>query len=80
MIMFKVGDVVQHKVTKIVGRIFGYGCRLSGNVHFMTLKVKPLKKNYFRAEIEGVMDEWQNIHCDDSPSPPPKARLLSLAA
>lgn len=60
--MFKVGDVVQHKVTKTVGRVCGYGCRISDNIHFMTLKVIPFKISYHQSGVEELLMRFSYFH------------------
>ncbi|PSB10256.1 hypothetical protein C7B62_10055 [Pleurocapsa sp. CCALA 161] len=71
--MFKVSDLVQHKVTGAVGRVFGYGCQVSGQIYFMTLKVKPIKGISIQAYIEDKMDEWYLVRLDD-----PESRASNL--
>ncbi|MEY2833074.1 MAG: hypothetical protein RLZZ574_2333 [Cyanobacteriota bacterium] len=66
--MFKISDLVQHKITGTVGRVFGYGCQVSGRIYFMTLKVKPLKGRSFQAYVEDKMDEWHLVRLDDPES------------
>ena len=56
--MFKVGDIVQHKTTGKIGKIFGYGYLVSDYTYFMTLKVKPLKGDLWQPSIEDKMGEW----------------------
>jgi hypothetical protein len=80
MIMFKVGDVVQHKVTKTVGRVSGYGCRISDNIHFMTLKVIPFKISYYQNCLEDTVDQWSGGTLDEVQLFPPKVSNLSLVA
>lgn len=66
--MFKVSDLVQHKVTGAVGRVFGYGCQVSGRIYFITLKVKPLKAINIQAYIEDKIGEWCLVRLDDPKS------------
>ena len=56
--MFRIGDTVRHKTTGKIGKIVGYGSRLRDSTYFMTLKVKPLKRHYFKPHIEDTMSEW----------------------
>jgi hypothetical protein len=78
--MFQVGDVVQHKVTKTVGRVSGYGCRISDNIHFMTLKVIPFKASYCQNCLEDTVDQWCGGTLDEVQLFPPKVSKLSLVA
>jgi hypothetical protein len=78
MIMFKVSDLVQHKITGTVGRVFDRGCQVSGHVYFMTLKVKPLKKRSFQAYIEDKVDEWRLVPLDDPQSKSSNSGLQRL--
>ena len=61
--MFKIGDMVQHQTTGKVGRVVGYGCQISDRTYFLTLKVKPLKRFYFRP-IEDLMSVWHFLRVD----------------
>ena len=56
--MFRIGDTVRHKTTGKIGKIVGYGSRLRNNTYFMTLIVKPLKRNYFKPLIEDRISQW----------------------
>lgn len=76
--MFKVSDLVQHKVTGAVGSVFGYGCQVSGHIYFMTLKVKPLKGKSFQACIEDKMDKWLLVRLDDPKSKSSNSGLRRL--
>ncbi|MEM8830036.1 MAG: hypothetical protein AAGE96_11865 [Cyanobacteria bacterium P01_G01_bin.19] len=58
--MFKIGDIVQHRQTEKVGRVVGFGCRLTASTYFLTLKVKPLKQISFR-NIEDSYSEWRFV-------------------
>lgn len=58
--MFKVGDIVQHKQTGRVGKIFGYGCHLTDATYFLTLKVKPLNRISLRP-IEDNFNQWHFV-------------------
>ena len=78
--MFKISDLVQHKVTGAVGRVFGYGCQVSGRIYFMTLKVKPLKGRSFQAYVEDKMDKWRLVRLDDPQSKNSGLRRLNLVA
>ncbi|VEP11411.1 hypothetical protein H1P_1030010 [Hyella patelloides LEGE 07179] len=59
--MFKVGDIVQHKVTGKLGTVVGYGCRVLDRTYCLTLKVKPLKGFYFRSPIEDTISKWRFV-------------------
>jgi hypothetical protein len=74
--MFKVSDLVQHKITGTVGRVFGYGCQVSGRIYFTTLKVRPLKGKSFSAYVEDKMDEWRLVRLDDPQSKNSSSRRL----
>ncbi|MFM2313294.1 MAG: hypothetical protein RLZZ04_2570 [Cyanobacteriota bacterium] len=76
--MFKIGDVVQHKVTKTVGRVSGYGCQISDNIHFMTLKVIPFKINYYQNCLEDTVEQWCKGTLEEAQLFPPKFSNLSL--
>lgn len=79
--MFKIGDIVQHKVSKTVGRVSGYGCQISDNIHFMTLKVIPFKTtSYCQNCLEDKVDQWRGGTLDEVQLFPPKVSNLSLVA
>jgi hypothetical protein len=80
MIMFKVGDVVQYRITNTVGRVSGYGCRISDNIHFVALKVILFKISYCLNCLEGTMDQWCGGTLDEVQLFPPKVSNLGLAA
>ena len=71
--MFKVGDIVQHKPTGKIGKIFGYGCRVCDRTYFITLKVILPKGHYFnKSSIEDKMNEWRFVrhNCPQLLNPP----------
>lgn len=78
--MFKIGDIVQHKVSKTVGRVSGYGCRILDNIHFMTLKVIPFKTSDGQNCLEDKVDQWCGGTLDEVQLFPPKVSNLSLVA
>ena len=79
--MFKVGDIVQHKTTGKIGKIVGYGCRLSDRIYFMTLKVKPLKGHYFwQPFIEDTINEWRFVRLNYPQLFAPDLRRRKLVA
>lgn len=78
--MFKIGDIVQHKVSKTVGRVSGYGCQISDNIHFMTLKVIPFKTSDGQNRLEDKVDQWRGGTLDEVQLFPPKVSNLSLVA
>ena len=57
--MLKVGDLVQHKTTKITGRVIGYGIRLNGNYTSRTLKVELKSYDSIKPIAEDVCDKWK---------------------
>ncbi|WP_036484866.1 hypothetical protein [Myxosarcina sp. GI1] len=58
--MFRIGNIVQHKQTRKVGRVVGYGFRLTASTYFLILKVKPLKQISFR-NIEDAFGKWHFV-------------------
>ena len=58
--MFTVGDTVQHKQTGKVGRVVGYGCRLTPSAYCLTLKVRPLRQLSFK-NMEDTVSEWRLV-------------------
>lgn len=58
--MFKVGDIVQHEQTGRIGKVVGYGCRLTDATYFLTLKVKPINRISLRS-IEDNFNQWRFV-------------------
>ena len=56
--MFKVGDLVQHKTTKITGKVIGYGVRQNGD-RAITLKVELKSYDSIKPIAEDVCDKWK---------------------
>ena len=78
--MFKVGDLVQHKTTGKIGKVVGYGCRVFDVSYLMTLKVKPVKGNFFKAPIEDLMNQWRFVSFYSSQLPDPNWKRRNLVA
>lgn len=66
--MFRIGDIVQHRATGKVGKVVGYGCRVSDRISFLTLKVKPFKGIYFQSPMEDSINEWRFLGLSSSKS------------
>lgn len=78
--MFKVGDIVQHKTTGKLGKIVGYGCRVSDRTYLMTLKVKPLKGYFLKPPIEDMMNQWRFVRLNRPQFLQPDLKRRKLAA
>ena len=58
--MFKVGDLVQHKLTKITGKVIGYGERkFTDGYYLTTLKVELRADNQISPIAEDLPERWQ---------------------
>ncbi len=60
LIIFKVGDRVQHKTTGITGTIIGYGYRkINDSYYLTTLKVELMSYLPISPIAEDLFDKWQ---------------------
>ena len=57
--MFKVGDLVQHKTTKITGTVIGYGVRQTDCDRAITLKVELKSDESIKPIAEDVCEKWK---------------------
>ncbi len=78
--MFKIGNLVQHKTTGKIGKVVGYGCRVSNFAYFMTLKVKPVKGFPFTAPIEDLMSQWRFVSLYSPQLADPNLKRRNLVA
>ena len=68
--MFKIGDLVQHKTTKITGIVIGYGVRQTDCDYALrtlrdraiTLKVELKSDESIKPIAEDVCDKWKIRH------------------
>ena len=58
--LVKIGDLVQHKTTKITGKVIGYGEReILGNDYMTTLQVELQSYEPVRPIAEDILEKWR---------------------
>ena len=56
----KIGDLVQHKTTKITGKVIGYGERkIVGGDRLITLQVELQSYDPIRSIAEDILEKWK---------------------
>ena len=79
--MFKIGDLVQHKTTKITGRVIGYGVSQNSD-RAITLKVELKSYDSIKPIAEDVCKKWKIcpekvLACRLPHFPPPQLSKVS---
>ena len=58
--LLKIGDLVQHKTTKITGKVIGYGKRqILGGDYMTTLQVELQSYDPIQSIAEDVLEKWR---------------------